>query len=142
MNTTLQSVTLIIACIVIGIALISSFGSSDNGVFGYAAPAYFYNGATNSSSSVPVNATTSNPILSSSATRINSIVCNNSATSTIFLHQKNISTTTGVVANEGIRLAPANLASSTNSCIELPGFRGYLFGIGTATSFVTISQWQ
>ena len=100
-----------------------------------------YFGATNSSSSVPMVATTTNPILSLDNSRTNAIVCNNSV-NTIFLHPKSIATTTGVVLNEGIPLFGTGLTTSTKICHEFSGFKGYLYGIGTATSNITISSYK
>ena len=100
-----------------------------------------YFGATNSSSSVPMVATTTNPILSLDNSRTNAIVCNNSVNS-VFLHPKSIATTTGVVLNEGIPLFGTGLTTSTKICHEFSGFKGYLYGIGTATSNITISSYK
>ena len=100
-----------------------------------------YFGATNSSSSVPMVATTTNPILSLDNSRTNAIVCNNSA-NTVFLHAKSQATTTGVVLNEGIPLFGTGLTTSTKICHEFSGFKGYLYGIGTATSNITISSYK
>ena len=100
-----------------------------------------YFGATNTSSSVPTVATTTGPVLSLDNTRTNAVVCNNGGT-TVFLHQKAISTTTGVVVNEGIPLFPPNLTTSTAPCRDFPGFKGYLFGITAATTSVTVSSWK
>lgn len=103
---------------------------------------YSYFGATNTSSSVPTVATTTNPILSLDNARINAKICNNSAY-TVFLHPKSQATTTGVVLNEGIPLSPIGLATSTaNVCAEFPGFKGYLYGISSATSAITVSSWK
>ena len=100
-----------------------------------------YFGATNSSSSVPTVATTTNPILSLDNTRTNAIVCNNSV-NTVFLHPKSQATTTGVVLNEGIPLFGAGLTTSTKICHEFPGFKGYLYGISSAVSAITVSSWR
>jgi len=104
------------------------------------APDYWTN-ATNSSSSVPATATTTSPILSLDASRNNAVICNNGKYP-VFLHPMGISTTTGVAVNKGIPLSPIGLSTSTaNVCIELPNFRGYLFGISSVATFVTVTSW-
>ena len=102
----------------------------------------FYYDATNSSSSIPTTATTTNPILSLNTQRTNARICNNSEYF-VFLHQKETATTTGVTVNEGIPLSPLGLTTSTeNVCQDFLGFKGYLFGISEATSSVTVSWWE
>ena len=105
------------------------------------AGAVLYSDATNSSSSIPTTATTTNPVLSADPDRENAIVCNNSAYA-VFLHPKGQATTTGVVVHEGIPLSPIGFTTSTaNVCREFPGFRGYLFGIAGTEGSVTVSSW-
>lgn len=131
------SIIILAVAIVVG-ALIVSNGKTN---FGGVETVSFYTNATNSSSSVPMVATTTNPILSLDMARTNAIVCNNSA-NTLFLHQKGQATTTGVVLNEGIPLYGVGLTTSTKVCQEFPGFKGYLYGIGVATSVISVSSWQ
>ena len=101
-----------------------------------ASPHYWY-GATNSSSTIPTTATTTNPILSRDNSRIDAKVCYLSGTSTVFLHPLSQSTTTTVKINEGIPIHP--FSSSTQPCESFPGFRGYLFGISETAATVTVS---
>ena len=104
---------------------------------------YYYFGATESSSSVPGTATTTNPILSLDNTRTNAKICMApTTTSTVFLHQITQSTTTGVTVNTGIPLYPTS--TQAQFCEEFPGFKGYLFGICTGNSncFVNVASWK
>ncbi len=102
---------------------------------------YSYFGATNSSSSIASTATTTNPILSLDANRNNAIVCNNSVSSTIYLHQMSQSTTTGVTINTGIPLYATTTQGQT--CQDFPGFKGYLIGICNGNNcWATVSSWR
>ena|SRR3990167_188292 len=135
--------TLIVAIIIsLALSALAVFRNNPQNLLGTMVLTSSYYDATNSSSSVPATATTANPILSLDANRTNARVCNNSATSTVWLHQKSQSTTTGVVVNEGIPIYPAKLSSSTQVCESFPGFKGYLFGICDGTCWVNESSWK
>ncbi len=135
----MKYIATIISIIALAFGVFALMGGAKNSNFGVESIPSYYFGATNSSSTVPTTATTSNPILSLDANRKNARICN-IGTATVFLHQSAISTTTGVRLDEGIALSP--FASSTNVCVELPGFRGYLFGISTAATKLTVSSWK
>lgn len=101
-----------------------------------------YHGATNTSSSIPFTATTTNPILSRDESRTNALVCNNGVYP-VFLHPLSVATTTGVEMNEGTPLFAHGLTTSTQDvCRYFPGFKGYLFGISATNTFVTVSSWK
>lgn len=99
-----------------------------------------YSDSTSSSSTVPITATTTNPILSLDTYRQDATVCFLSGTSTVFLHQKGQATTTGVVKNEGIPLSTSSL--SVEDCAKFPNFKGYLYGISASPAVVTVSSHQ
>jgi len=103
---------------------------------------YYYR-ATDSSSSIPLVATTTNPILSLDTLRTNALVCYRSGTSTIWLHQLSQATTTGVNLNSGIPLATSSIAEHFGeTCYYFPQFKGYLFGISNSPATTSISYWQ
>ena len=132
---------IILGIIIVGfaIAIVFILFVSTEKPLGQATVYDYWSNATNSSSSVPSTATTSNPILSLDVSRNDCHICNNGAY-TVFLHPLGISTTTGVAVNTGIPLSPIGLTTSTaNVCWDFPNFRGYLFGIAAATTFVTVS---
>jgi len=137
----MKIIQLVFGILVIGLLTFVAFNSK-GGVINFGSgidTVSFYTDATNSSSSVLATATTTNPILSLNMGRTNAIVCNNSA-NVVFLHQKGQATTTGVVVNEGIPIYPTSTAGA--QCQSFPGLKGYLFGIASATSSVTVSEWK
>lgn len=101
----------------------------------------FYTNASSSSVSVPTVATTTNPVLPLDTRRINARVCN-IGSGVVWLHPKGQSTTTNVTIDTGVPIRPAGLTTSTDTCVDFPGLKGYLFGISSLpTTTVSVSSW-
>ncbi len=94
-----------------------------------------FNQSVRSSSTIPRTATTTNPLLSADVNRKNAKVCYLTGTSTVFLHKLGISTTTGVVLNEGVPLYPTS--TQVQTCQDFLGFKGYLFALTEGIVVVT-----
>ena len=95
---------------------------------------------SSTSSSIPAQvATTSNPILSADITRKDAEVCYAAGTSTIWLHARASSTTSGVLVGTGVPLFPTSSVSG-NSCRNFPGLVGFLFGVSLNPASTTQVQ--
>lgn len=104
----------------------------------------FSGGVTNTSTTVGMVATTTNPILSANTSRQYALICNNSAYP-VYLHLVGLTaTTTGVSVNTGIPLSPVGLTtSSLNVCYEIEPqnlYLGAIVGIGASTGTVTVVE--
>lgn len=116
---------------------------------GFSAANYYYYGASssslalNTSSSITSTATTTLPILSRDDLRQNATVCHSAGTSTVWLHRMSQATTTGVLLGYGIPINPTSTPSLVKakypSCVDFPGFRGFLLGISESPASTTAS---
>lgn len=138
MNKTFQVIFGIVVIVLLAVVAFE-LKEEKKGVINLGGGVESYSDATNSSSSIPQTATTTSPILSLDTYRTDATICYLSGTSTVWLHPKGQSTTTGVVKNEGIPLA-SSTTSNTPYCREFPGFVGYLFGISAAPVVVSVSE--
>ena len=96
-----------------------------------------YFGATSASFTCPSTATTTNPVLTLDSLRTNAIISNRSS-QPMFIHVLSQATTTGVVVNAGIYLSPDGLTTSTETRVELPGAKGYVYCISPVAASGTV----
>jgi len=130
----------IVVILLVGFILGAFNSSNQNVLSGLMNPVDFY-GATNASFTCPTTATTTSPILSLDSNR-NVMIIGNRSSQPMFIHIKEVATTTGVAVNTGIMLSPLGLTTSTvNQQIRIDGAKGYVYCISPVAASGTVASW-
>lgn len=98
---------------------------------------YAYNFASTSSTTISRAPAPPTLIADKDANRINTIVCSLSSNSSWLFVEKETQTS-GLRIDEGILLV--GIASSTEPCRDLPGAKGYIYAVSTATTSVSVAE--